>query len=317
MSFSADTKNEISREVNKKKCCNIAEIAGLIKSCGSITLAGKGNVGLLLTTENPAVARHIKTILSEQFSVKASLRVVNPTFRRNKHVYELTIPHEKGAENILHVTGILSEIDGITEIRDSFSESIMKKKCCRKACLKGLFLGSGSITDPEKDYNFEITFTKEAASNATKKLINSFVDIYAKVKKRRDNYVVYIRNSEQIKDILNIIGAHSHLLKYENVRVMKNMRNKTNRINNFDNANFDRVINASDKQLEEILYIRSTVGLDELPKRLLDTALARMNHPEASYSELGEMMSPQVKKSTIQGRLKNISEFAENLQKTN
>ena len=316
MSFSSDTKNEIARDLNAKKCCNVAEIAGIIKSCGSITLAGKGQLGILLTTENPAVARHIKNLLKDQFKVNASLKVLKPSFRNNKYVYELTVSNEKGAENILRTTGILSNVDGMRVIKDAFNDAIMKKKCCRKACLKGLYLGAGTISDPEKDYSFELSFTKEEPAQATKKLINSFVDIRSKVKKRRENYVVYIKDSEQIKDILNIIGAHMQLLKYENVRVLKDVRNRTNRLNNFDNANYDRITGASVKQIEEIMFIKNTVGLDELPKSLLDTALVRLNHTDASLAEIGELMNPKVKKSTIQSRLKKISEFAKTLRES-
>ena len=314
MSFSSDTKNEISRDNKLKACCNIAEIAGIIKSSGSIILAGKGEVGILVSTENPAVARHVKTLFSEQFHVDSSIKILKPEFRHNKHVYEISVTDPTGAKRILFATGIMSKEDGLNVINDNFSDSIMKKKCCRKACLKGLFLGAGSISNPEKDYSFEIRFAKETVANAARRLINSFEDIHAKKKERRGSYVVYIKDSEQIKDILNIVGAHTQLLQYENVRVIKSMRNKTNRINNFDNANYDRTTSAADKQVQDITQIANTVGLDELSQKLLDIALARLNHPDASLNELGEMMSPKIKKSAVQARMKAIANFAINIE---
>ncbi|MDR0852243.1 MAG: DNA-binding protein WhiA [Clostridiales Family XIII bacterium] len=311
MSFSADTKNEIAHGHTAKHCCKLAESAGFIKACGSVVRSGNGGVGLVLTTENPAVARHVKTLIADCFSVSSSLMVGETGFSRGRHIYELKISAERGAGRILKETGILSEHDGRWTIRDWLSDSILKKKCCRKACLRGLFLGAGTVSDPEKDYHLEIVFAEATAAQAAKKLLGSFDDIHAKVRKRRDAYVVYIKDAEQIKDILNITGAHAQLLKYENVRVLKDVRNHTNRVSNCDNANADKSLRASDRQIAAILSLKQNETFDVLPANLKDTALARIRYPEATLSELGEVLTPKVARSTVSGRLKQIEHMFE------
>jgi DNA-binding protein WhiA len=313
MSFASDTKNEILHEPPARRCCAAAEAAGLIRGCGSILLTGRGRIGILMTTEDTAVARYIKTLFQGSFKVKTDLRVVQPGFRRIRHVIEIKISHEGGAERLLREAGILVVRNGTKVLTDGFDDSILRKKCCRKACLKGLFLAAGTIADPEKGYDFEFSFDRHSTAAAVKKLMSTFDGISSKVRERRGRYVVYSKSGEQIRDLLVIIGAHNQLLKYENTRIVKDMKNKANRLNNFDNANEDRILAAADAQTSAILKIKNTVGLDELPDILLDTALARISHPDVSLSELGAMLTPQVGKAAVSTRLKKIETLAANL----
>jgi DNA-binding protein WhiA len=311
MSFATDTKNEIIHEPQARKCCAAAETAGLIRGCGSILLPGKGRVGILMTTEGPDVARYIKTLLQERFKVRAELRIIQPGFRRIRHVIELKITHEAGAERVLKETGILAQRNGAKILTEGFSDTVLRRKCCRKACLRGLFLASGVLADPEKGYDFEFSFTNKDTAAAVRKLLATFDGIAPRTRERRGKHVVYVKDSGQIRDILAIIGAHNQLLKYENTRIVKDVKNQANRLNNFDSANEDRILAAADAQTSAILAIRNSVGLDELPGALLDTALARLSHPDASLAELGAMLTPKVSKGTVSLRLKKIVEIAE------
>jgi DNA-binding protein WhiA len=267
-----------------------------------------------MTTENPAVARHVKTLIKDCFAIQVSLMVGETGFSRGRHMYELKVSADRGAGRILKETGILSEHDGIWTMRDWLSDDLLKKKCCRKACLRGLFLGAGTISDPEKDYHLEIVFSEAAAAQAAKKLIGRFTDIHAKVRKRRDAYVVYIKDAEQIKDILNITGAHAQLLKYENVRVLKEVRNHTNRVSNCDSANADKSLRTADRQIKAILAIRDSDRFDELPEALKKTAAARLAFPDATLTELSEALEPKVARSTVSTRLKQLENMAETAQ---
>jgi DNA-binding protein WhiA len=314
MSFASETKNEISRSVSPRICCNKAEVCGLIKSCGSIMLSGKGNLGIKLVTENAAVARHIKTLILETFSVKSSLRMLAPGFHRKTHAYELKINDSRAAEKILRETEILKVTTQGKTLSGDLPEWIFRKKCCRKATLRGLFLGAGTMTDPSKEYLLEINLSKQSSAVACRKLFASFTDISAKMRERRGTNVVYIKDSEQIKDILNIMGAHRSLLDFENIRIGKDLRNQTNRISNFDNANIGRQSSAADKQLEDIDIIEYNVGLEVLSDTLIDTALTRKFHPDASLAELGELMMPKVSKAAVSARMKKISEKAETIR---
>jgi DNA-binding protein WhiA len=315
MSFSATTKNELSRTEPERKCCKLAEIAGFIRMCGTIKLSGSGRVNVMLVTENPAVARHFKRLVKDYFDTNAALVIVKTVILKKGHYYELMINAEKNAEQILRETGILMVREGCNYISDGIYSDLIKTKCCRRAYLKGVFLGAGTISDPEKAYHLEIVCNSEALSNDVKKLINSF-GLHSKSVLRKSSHVVYLKEAEQIIDFLNILGAHGQLLDFENVRIFKEMRNKTNRINNCDSANLDKTINASVKQLESIRLIDASRGLNSLSDKLLEAATLRLENPEASLIELTEMMDPPIGKSGINHRFKKLEEIAEKIRNT-
>ncbi len=310
MSFSVETKNELSRLTQEKKCCMLAEIAGFIRMSGSIRLAGGGRFTIVISTENPAVARHYKILIKEYFDVDANLEIGKGTTLKKTRIYFLTIGPEERSDQILRETGILMVKEGMNFISDGIYDGLIRTKCCRKAYLRGVFLGSGTITDPEKSYHIEFICDSQILAGDVKKLINSFVDLHAKVIQRKKSYVVYVKESEQIVDILNILKAHGQLLKFEETRLMKDLRNQTNRKVNCDSANLEKTINASEKQITAIRKIEEKRGLDFLNAKLKDVALMRLEHPDATLQELADMMDPPLKKSGINHRLKKIEEIA-------
>lgn len=313
MSFSANTKNELSRAETDRKCCQLAEIAGFIRMCGTIKLSGGGKVNVMLLTENPAVARHFKRMIKDYFGINASLVIAKTTILKKGHYYELMIDAEKNAEQILREAGILMVREGCNYISDGIYSDLTKTKCCRRAYLRGVFLGAGTLSDPEKAYHLEIVCNSEILSNDVKKLINSF-GLHSKSVVRKNSHVVYLKEAEQIIDFLNILGAHGQLLDFENVRIVKEMRNKTNRINNCDSANLDKTINASVRQVENIRLIEKERGLSSLPDKLQEAARLRLEHPESSLQELSEMMDPPIGKSGINHRFKKVEEIAEKIR---
>lgn len=281
--------------------------------CGSIRLAGGGKFTIVMTTENPAVARHFKKLIKEYFEVDARLEIGQGSTLKKGHSYLITIGPEELSEQILRETGILMVKEGMNYISDGIYEGLIRTKCCRKAYLRGIFLGAGTISDPEKGYHIEFICTTQTLSNDVRKLINSFVGLHAKQVQRKKSYVVYVKESEQIADILNIFKAHGQLLKFEETRIIKEMRNKTNRINNCDNANLDKALNASQKQLEAIRIIEKTKGLDFLNEKLREIAVLRRENPEATLQELADITEPPLKKSGVNHRLKKIEEIASKL----
>ncbi|MDR1495527.1 MAG: DNA-binding protein WhiA [Clostridiales Family XIII bacterium] len=309
-SFTTEVKNEMAHSGNKNRCCATAEITGFIRSCGAVTLAGKGGVGLKLTTGNAAVARRYKTLIESGFGVRVRLMVGEAAARRT-HVYELSVPPGSAADVLLASTGVISVVGGKREMKTGLGESVMKKKCCRKACLKGLFLGAGIICDPEKGYNLEFVFASEATAVAARRLLNSFTDMHARLRQRRGNHVVYLKNAEQIKDVLTLMGAHARLLRFENVRMVRDMKGRANRLNNCDAANMEKALGASERQLAAIRAIEAADGLDALPGELIDTALTRIFHPEASLAEIGQLLNPPIGKAAVGARFKRIAEYAE------
>jgi hypothetical protein len=199
---------------------------------------------------------------------------------------------------------------GMNYISDGIYEKKKKTKCCRKAYLRGLFLGTGTISNPEKGYQFEIVCDSEILAGDVKRLINGFIDIHAKMVVRKGQYVVYIKAAGQILDILAIMGAHSHYFAFEDIRMKKELVNRANRIQNCDQANIDKTVMASEKQISDIRTVIAQNGMDNLPVKLREIAHLRLENPEASMTEIGAMLNPPLKKAGVNNRFARIAEMA-------
>lgn len=313
MSFAAEVKNELARIDTEKKCCQLAEIAGFLRVAGSIGLAGGGKFKIIVTSENPAIIRHYKKLLSDYFDIETNLEVGEANSIGKKRTYNITIDAENRSEQILRETGILLVREGNNYISDGIYEGIVKSKCCKRAYLRGVFMGAGTMSDPEKSYHLEFVCRTETFAKDLRKLINSFVDLQAKEFKRGKSYVVYMKKSDYIGDTLGIMGADTHSLIIETTLVEKSMRNAVNRIANCDNANVDRIVEAAMKQVSAIEKIEKAKGLDWLPEKLREVARLRKENPDISIAALGELCDPPLKKSSINGRLKKIAETATQL----
>ncbi len=314
MSFSLDTKNEMAHDVTEKKCCMLAEIAGFLRMNGSIELVGSGKFVVMAITDNPAIARHFKMLIKMYFDEDTVTGVRQGNSPKKGKLFTMTIGPENRSEPILRETGILMIKEGYNFISDGIYSGLIRSKCCRKAFLKGAFLGAGTITNPTKGYHFEISTTSEILANDIKKLLNSFEGILSKVTMRKKEYVVYIKDSDQIIDVLAIMGAHNKVFEYENIKIEKEIKNKANRISNCDNANIDKAIAAGQRQLEAIRKIRENRGLGSLPDKLKEVAEIRIENPEASLTEIGEMLVPPIKKPGVSKRLSKIEEISQSIK---
>ena len=310
MSFATETKNELSRVETEKKHCQLAEIAGFLRVNGSIGLVGMGKFKIVITTDNPAVARHYKKLIKEYFNVDMELLIVEAAALKKGHTYRLTIEPNMRSESILRETGILLVREGNNFISDGIFDGIIRNKCCRKAYLRGIFMGAGTVSDPDKSYHLEFVCHSENLAKDLKKLINTFVDLTAKIVKRKGRYVVYMKNSQYISDTLAIMGAHSKVLAFENVKIKKELLNETVRITNCDNANTDRAVDAAGKQITAIKKLKEKGLFEGLPKKLQEVAELRLENPDMSLAQLGEMLSPPLKKSGVNNRMKRIIDFS-------
>ena len=192
-------------------------------------------------------------------------------------------------------------------------ELIVQRSCCRRAFLRGLFLACGSITDPGRGYHLEITLDNQGRAREVVRLLMSF-SIEAKIVERKKNYIVYLKEGARIVDFLNVMEAHVALMEFENVRILKEMRNSINRKVNCETANIKKTVSAAARQIEDIQYIKDTSGFGTLPKGLAQIANLRLEHAEVSLKELGEMLVPPIGKSGVNHRLRKLSEIAENLR---
>lgn len=312
MSFSSETKNEMAMAAPDKECCMLAEISGFLRTCGKVRLEGLGKMSYVLTTENAAAARRIIVLMKDYFGIKLELSIGKSTVLKKNNVYEMTLSSDDNCKGILREAGILKIREGFDVFNYGIDESLIHKKCCKKAFLRGAFLGSGSITDPGKSYHLEIASTNELLSANLIRLMEQ-LGIPARETQRREYYLVYLKDSELIGDFLAATGAYNARLDLENIKMTKELRNRANRIVNCDSANLDKTIAASEKHVRAIEKIIAKRGLDSLPEKLAEIAQLRIEEPGLSLADLGKMMDPPLGKSGVNHRLNKILEIAEKL----
>lgn len=313
MSFSSIVKNEICRIPEDKDCCQIAELSAIMRMSGTIHINGKQGLSFRISTENPAIARRVFTLLKNLFKIHSDILVKKNNSLKKNNVYIIVISPDMGAKDILLKTAILKEHNGAISINNKIGADIIKKSCCKRAYLRGAFLGGGSISNPEKTYHMEFVANALEHAEELMKLINSF-DLNAKVIQRKNSFVVYLKEGEQIVDLLNVIGAHTALLELENVRIYKEVRNNVNRLVNCETANLNKTVDAAVRQIDSIKLIQQKVGLRKLPPNLREIAELRINYPDVSLKELGEMLNPPIGKSGVNHRLRKIEKIAEELR---
>ena len=182
--------------------------------------------------------------------------------------------------------------------------------------MRGVFLATGSVSDPSKAYHFEITALTQEKAEQIQYVIGCF-DIDAKIVQRKKYYVVYVKEGSQIVDLLNIMEAHTALMDFENVRILKEMRNTINRKVNCETANINKTVSAATKQIEEIMYIKNTVGFGSLPPNLEEIARIRIENPDLSLKDLGELLTKPIGKSGVNHRLKKLISIAQDLREQN
>lgn len=310
MSFSSKTKNELARIKSEEKCCQKAELSALIRVSGIIQLVGIKKTNLTIMTENPAVARLMFTLFKKSFNILTEVMVKkNKTLKKtNSYIIKIS-----DSNDILIELGIINTEEGLFFIDNSIPKKYLDKPCCRRAYLRGAFLGGGSLSDPEKGYHFEIVTHSEEFAMALIQLINTY-EMNAKLITRKNNYVVYLKEGDQIVDLLNVIGAHNALLSFENTRIVKQMRNDINRLVNCETANLNKTVDAAVRQTANIQYIAEAVGLDYLPDNLRVLAELRLENEDLNLKELGQLLDPPVGKSGVNHRFKKIEKIAEEIR---
>ncbi|MGO4888859.1 DNA-binding protein WhiA [Anaerobacillus sp. MEB173] len=308
MSFAAKTKKELTM-LEIKECCSQAELAALIRMNGSLSFSNR-QIVLDISTENAAIARRIYTLIKKSFDIHVELLVRKKMRLKKNNVYLVRI--SKQAKQLLENLGIIGE--GFTFTRE-ISPQFTKKNCCRRSYLRGAFLAGGSVNHPEtSSYHLEIFSMYEEHNQSLCELVNSF-GLNAKTLERKKGFILYIKESEKITQFLNVIGAHQALLHFEDVRIMKDMRNSVNRLVNCETANLNKTVGAAMRQVENIRFINETVGLDVLPGKLREIAELRVKHQDVTLKELGEMVtSGKVSKSGVNHRLRKIDEIANKLR---
>ncbi|MDR6225645.1 DNA-binding protein WhiA [Desmospora profundinema] len=310
MSFASSTKQELTR-IEIEPCCQRAELSALIRMNGSIQLSG-GNLSLDVTTENNAIARRTYSLVKQLYGLQPEVLVRKKVRLKKNNAYVVRLVTE--ANEILQDLHILKKgMERVPGIHPSFTEA----ECCRRSYLRGAFLAGGSVNNPDSaSYHLEIVSTYQDHSQALCDLMNHY-HMHAKWIERKKGFVVYIKEGDKIGEFLNIIGAHQSLFQFEDVRIMKDMRNSVNRLVNCETANLNKTIQAAMRQVENIRLIEKEIGLEQLPDRLREVAEARIRHPDVSLTELGQLLpGKKVGKSAVNHRLRKLDEIASKLKIT-
>lgn len=314
MSFSSNVKKELTCVPLGARHCMLAEIAAMLIMAGDIKYED-GKFSIKFQTENAAIARKYFTMVKKTFNINTEVVLnTNKKFQK-KQIYVLRLTDTKASEKILRATTLLKEENGRLTLRDHVDLTTIQSMCCKRAYLRGAFLGAGSVSDPEKGYHLE--FVNPTARHAEfLQEVMTLLEMEPKVVPRKNNYVLYLKEGTQIVDLLNIMGAHVALMELENVRIVKEMRNNINRIVNCETANLKKTVSAAVRQMQDIEYVQNTIGISALPENLQQVATYRLEYPSSTLKELGELLNPPVGKSGVNHRLKKISEIAEQLRET-
>lgn len=313
MSFSGRVKEELSYQTGSARHCRIAETAAILSMSGQIFQDEEGKVSIKIHTENLAVARKYFTLMKKTYNIDVDVCIRSHIHTGKSRTYMLEVKDDYAARNILSSVKFMNGEGQIEEDYAIVHPLIFQKSCCKRAFLRGLFLCAGSISEPEKTYHFEIVCTTVGRAQQICDMMKIF-NIEGKWITRKKYYVVYIKDASQIVDILNVMGAHVSLMELENIRILKEMRNSVNRRVNCETANISKTVSAAVKQIEDIIYIRDTVGFSELTDGLKEIARLRLAYPEASLTELGKLLSTPVGKSGVNHRLRKLSLLADELR---
>lgn len=309
MSFSGKVKEELSRQMPAARHCQIAEMAAILSFCGNVVIDSRERFSIKIHTENIAVARKCFTLIEKTFNIETE-NAIRRNQTKGSTIYSVAVKDHTDAVRILQAAKLLDQEGEVFEEMSVVKNIVMQQMCCRRAFLRGAFLAAGSMSDPEKSYHFEIVCDTEKRAEQLQAMMDSF-GIEAKIVLRKKTYVVYLKEGSQIVDMLNVMEAHVALMELENVRILKEMRNSVNRIVNCETANIHKTVSAAVKQVEDIKYIQETIGLDVLSEGLQEMALVRLEYPEATLKELGQLLSSPVGKSGVNHRLRKLSEIAD------
>lgn len=302
MSFAEDVKNELCQYEVTEELPILIEASCLLRMSGSILLGMNGAVGMRLATANNAVARRLLSTLRNHFHLPTNVMVRQGLNLRKRNMYTLTVEPSQDGRAAL-------EVLALWPVTEQIPRSWLKGMEEKRAFLRGAFLGGGSVNKPQSDYHLEFMTASDVFGGEIVYVLKQF-GIHGRVTERKDDYVVYVKGGDDVTNCLRILGAPYALMDFENVRIMKGVRNQINRQVNCETANLQKVVNAAVRHVRAIHVIEQHGGLASLPPKLQEVALLRRDHPEASLKELEEMMDGKLSKSGIGHRLRKLEEIA-------
>ncbi|KXB65856.1 hypothetical protein HMPREF3181_01072 [Parvimonas sp. KA00067] len=304
MAFSTDLKNELSRREIVEKNSAISELSAFIRTNGTIVFSNF-SFTIRFETTNNSIIRRIFKLFKFLYSYDGKIIVSKISNLRKNNVYKIVIENEEISKKFLEDT-YFSDLDSLF-LKDELYEDITKSKDFIKNFLCGVFLGAGSIANPDKSYHLEFTLNSDELSKLVIRYLKVF-GIKAKSLEKKGQYIVYVKDSAMISDFLSLIGTVNSLFKFEETKMIKEIKNNTNRLTNCETANLDKTLNTSFTQIDAINTVYKKYGKENLDKNLLDLCELRLKNPTFSLKELAEVLN--ISKSGVNHRFKKIIDMA-------
>lgn len=311
MSFATRVKEDLNRVLTSKACCRRAEFIAFFLLSGHIRIEKGQQLSLFMQTEHAASIRKMFT-LAKDFSLIREITVHRRPRLNKNQVFTLTVPPQP---QLLAFLRELSLLDAQGQwhlgLPKRLREDILDAPCCRRAYLRGAFLACGSLSEPENAYHLEFGSLVREQADLLVELMAEY-DLNAKIVRRKDREIVYLKGAEEISQLLNIMGSHRSLLEFESLRVTKEIRNQANRQRNCDTANVNKVVSAGWRQVQDINAIAASIGLEILPRNLRVAAELRLEYPDYSLADLSEISL--LGRSALNHRLRRLSQIARNIE---
>ncbi|MGN0754596.1 MAG: DNA-binding protein WhiA [Aristaeellaceae bacterium] len=308
MSFSSNVKDELCRLPLGKNCCMLSELTALYRTCGSLSFHGFGRVQVQYRTENAALARRIFRLLRARLGIMPRLHYVQHARLGGQRTCVLTVGDEDSQKLMLALNMTEQDEEGNIRYRRTTVRHPMTRQCCRKAYLRAAYLGAGTMSNPEKEYHFEITAADQSLVRELSRLLEKSglpVNTY----QRKGNTVVYLKGAQQISDAIAMMGATASVFALEDVRIRKQARGAANRAINCDEHNFQRMLDAADAQVEGIRKYVIVKGMRSLPPALQEIAQKRLDNADLSLAELGQQFEPPLSKSAVNHRMRRLMDI--------
>jgi len=323
MSFATDAKLEVLKNKIENDCCSIAFLSAIIKCSGELSISAGHKIKVEVYTEIKELFGTIKTMIEQYYGRECEMSIMEETNISKSSRYRITLPSEI-TEQLLKDLGIMKlDEEGLLSIENGISDFVIMDECCKRSYIKGAFVSCATSNIIIKNYDngksnsgyhLEFVFNFQKIAEDLVGLLQEF-EIPAKITIRKNLPIVYIKEYQLICDTLALVGANRAVLNLQNEAAIRELRNNVNRQNNCLNANLNKTIGASVRQLNAIKIIQENVGLESLNEGLMELALLRLANPEASLEELRSLSSQKLTKSGINHRFAKLLEMAQKIEK--
>ncbi len=307
MSFTEEVKNELARLPRENTACRTAELLALLRMSGTVITGTEGKWGLDFSTSSNAVARRVLISLKKDFNLEPAILVRQGRRLRKKNVYTLTVLPFEGGNHFLEKMDIWS----LGKINDYNNLKTQEEK---KAYLAGAFLGGGTVSRPQSDYHLELVTKSSIFAEEISKVMKE-LSLHPKLTDRKNDYIIYLKDGDEVGRFLQFIGSAHCYMEFENVRVMKDMRNRVNRQVNCETANLQKSVDAALRQFQQVQLIMKYMDLTELSPKIKEAAEMRLKKPYLSLGELAELLD--ISKSGLAHRFQKISAIAKKIKSEN